>query len=329
MQEKHKANLELKNEKLRENQYKVGDLVLKQVMQPLMTGTRHALDCRYTGPYEIIAIDNSSATLDSPTAKFTSPLRCHVDQLKPFILPTSPTTCPTWDEALKHQMNLHNNPVSNRLRKRKRTEATTNPQSAKKQPKLAFMPDEDTNEIMDRIPEPEKIHQKVKTPKKMLQDNAATITLPDSIIPPANSEDIETQEENDNSKSSTSSIQKRRVIPATRRATRQSSAGTVGETRNKPTQLAEKTDTPATEEGMDTTNAPAHKKATDNETVHEQAQADRPGSPITVGSQQPKEADKIEEAIEDSNLSRSVATQTGSSYTSQAVQTTDLSQERV
>ena len=80
---------------------------------------------------------------------------------------------------------------------------------------------------------------------------------------------------------------------------------------------------------MDTTSAPAHKKATDNEIVQKQAQADRPESPITVSSQQPREADKIEEAIEDSNLSRSVATQTGSSYTSQAVQTTDLSQERV
>ena len=90
--------------------------------------------------------------LDSPTAKFTAPIRCHVDQLKPFILPTSPTTYPTWDEALKHQMNLHNNPVSNRLRKRKRQEATTQQTSAKKQPKLTFLPDDETDIIMDKLP---------------------------------------------------------------------------------------------------------------------------------------------------------------------------------
>ena len=127
------------------------------------------MDCRYTGPYEIIALDNSSATLDSPTAKFTAPIRCHVDQLKPFILPTSPTTSPTWDEALKHQMNLHNNPVSNRIRKRKRQEATTQQTSAKKQPKLTFLPDDETDIIMDKLPkikkQPEKgnIHKRDTT----------------------------------------------------------------------------------------------------------------------------------------------------------------------
>ena len=59
------------------------------------------------------------------------------------------------------------------------------------------------------------------------------------------------------------------------------------------------------------------------------AEADRPESPITVSSPAAVEATETGEEEKDSNLSRSVATQTDSSYTSQAVQTTDLSQERV
>ena len=226
-------------------------------------------------------------------------------------------------------MNIHNNPVSNRLRKRQRPEAAPNQTSAKKQAKLAFLPDEDTDAIMDRIPEAKKNQQKVKTPKKMQQDYAATITLPDSMIPSANSQNIEAQEENDKKNSSNSSRQKRRVIPATRRTRRRTSSGTVEGTGDKLTQPAEETETLAAEEGMDTTSATAHKEVNDNETVHKPAGADRPESPITVSSPQAVEATETGEEEEDSNLSRSVATQTNSSYTSQAVQTTDLSQERV
>ena len=326
MLEKHKANLELKNEKLRENQYKVGDLVLKQVMQPLMTGTRHALDCRYTGPYEIIALDNSSATLDSPTAKFASPIKCHVDQLKPFILPTSPTISPTWDEALRQQMNLHNNPVSNRLRKRRRPEAATDQTSAIKQAKLTFTTDEDTDTIMDRVPAVKKKNQTKRIQEKK-QDNEATITLPDSMIPSLDSDHTEAQEEN-NKNTSTSSSQKRRVISATRRANKHVAADTVTQAEQQPTITAGETATTPAGEEMDTSSEAAHKKVDDTKTVHKPAEADRSDSPITVSSPQVG-VTETEVTGEDSNLSRTKATQTDSPCTSQAVQTTELSQEKV
>ena len=92
--------------------------MLKQVMQHSTVGAKHALDCRYTGPYEIIAVDNSSVTLDSPSAKFASPVKCHIDQLKPFMLPDSPSTSPAWDHGLRHQINVPLSPVSSRMRKR-------------------------------------------------------------------------------------------------------------------------------------------------------------------------------------------------------------------
>ena len=80
---------------------------------------------------------------------------------------------------------------------------------------------------------------------------------------------------------------------------------------------------------MDTTSAAAHKKV-NNKSDQTPAEADRPESPITVSSPTTVEAAKTgEEEEKDSNLSRSVATQTNSSCTSQAIQTTDLSQERV
>ena len=79
MATKHQAQLDKKNTMLRHNEYQVGDLVLKQVMQHSRTGTKHALDCRYAGPYEITSVENSSVTLDSPSAKFATPLKCHVD----------------------------------------------------------------------------------------------------------------------------------------------------------------------------------------------------------------------------------------------------------
>ena len=48
MTSKRQSQLDKRNENLRENQYQVGDLVLKQVMQHTTVGTRHALECRYT-----------------------------------------------------------------------------------------------------------------------------------------------------------------------------------------------------------------------------------------------------------------------------------------
>ena len=74
--------------------------------------------CKYTGPYEIISIENSSVTLDSPSAKFATPVKCHVDQLKPFVLPDSPSTSPAWDQGLRHQINVPLSPISSRTRKR-------------------------------------------------------------------------------------------------------------------------------------------------------------------------------------------------------------------
>ena len=94
MAAKQQSQLDKQNNRLRSNQYQVGDLVLKQVMQHSTVGTRHALECRYTGPYEITSVDNSSVTLDSPSAKFATPVKCHVDQLKPFVLPQMPSTSP-------------------------------------------------------------------------------------------------------------------------------------------------------------------------------------------------------------------------------------------
>ena len=57
-------------------------------------------------------------TLDSPSAKFATPVKCHVDQLKPFVLPEAPSTSPTWDQGLRHQINIPTSPVSSRTRKR-------------------------------------------------------------------------------------------------------------------------------------------------------------------------------------------------------------------
>ena len=105
-------------------------------------------------------------------------------------------------------MNLHHNPVSNRLRKIRRPEAAADQTSAKKQAKLAFMADEDTDTIMDKLPEVKKKPQTRRIRKKIQQDNAATITLPDSMIPSLDSENIEAQEENDNKNTSTSSRSK-------------------------------------------------------------------------------------------------------------------------
>ena len=115
---RHQSQLDKQNEKLRANEYQVGDLVLKEVMQHSTAGTRHALDCKYTGPYEITSVERSSVTLDSPSAKFATPVKCHIDQLKPFVIPDTPSTSPTWDQGLRHQINIPTSPVSSRTRKR-------------------------------------------------------------------------------------------------------------------------------------------------------------------------------------------------------------------
>ena len=86
--------------------------------------------------------------------------------------------------------------------------------------------------------------------------------------------------------------------------------------------------TTSAREEMDTTSEAAHKKVDDTKTVHKPAEADRSDSPITVSS--PQVGVTVTEVTEeDSNLSRTKATQTDSQCTSQAVQTTELSQEKV
>ena len=129
MAAKQQPLLERQNEKLRKNEYQVGDLVLKQIMQHSTVGTKHALECRYTGPYEITAVENSSVTLDSPSAKFATPVKCHVDQLKPFVLPDTPSTSPTWDQGLRHQINIPTSPVSSRTRKHHFSQENSEPKT--------------------------------------------------------------------------------------------------------------------------------------------------------------------------------------------------------
>ena len=218
-------------------------------------------------------------------------------------------------------MNLHNNPVSNRLRKRRNPEATTDQTSAGKQAKLTFTADEDTDIIMDRVPAAKK-KQQVKRIQEKEKDKEATITLPDSMIPPLDSGHNEAQEEN-NKNTANSSSQERKVISATRRANKRAAADTMTQAKRLLTPTAVETATTSAKEEMDTSGEPAHKKVDQTKTVHKPAEADRSDSPITVS---PPQAEATEE---DSNLSRTKATQTDSRCTSQAVQTTELSQERV
>ena len=83
---------------------------------------------------------------------------------------------------------------------------------------------------------------------------------------------------------------------------------------DRTTQPAGGEETPKPEEDMNTS-AAAHKKV-NNKTDQVTAEADRQESPITVSSPTTVEAAKTgEEEEKDSNLSRSVATQTDSSCT--------------
>ena len=68
-------------------------------MQPLVPSTRHALDSRYVGPFEILQLLDSSAEIES--LHDSNPVRVHVnlDQLKPFVA-GNPVLAPDWDDAL-------------------------------------------------------------------------------------------------------------------------------------------------------------------------------------------------------------------------------------
>ena len=138
------------------------------------------------------------------------------------------------------------------------------------------------------------------------------------MIPSLDSAHDEAQEQKSKN-TPTSSGQERKVISATRRANKRAAVNTVTQAEAMAGQAA----TPSAREEMDTTSEPTHKKVHQTKTLHKHAEADRSDSPITVS---PPQAEVTEE---DSNLSRTKATQTDSQCTSQAVQTTDLSQGRV
>ena len=100
---KQRARLLLRNQMLRRNEYKVGELVWRRIMQPSLTGTRHALDCRYVGPYRIIELHNSSAVIGSNTVRLANQAHVHLDQLKPFMEGRSELG-PDWDAYIDHRM---------------------------------------------------------------------------------------------------------------------------------------------------------------------------------------------------------------------------------
>ena len=65
------------------------------------------------------------------------------------------------------------------------------------------------------------------------------------------------------------------------------------------------------------------------DTAQELAEAEHPDSPVTVSSPMIEETGEGTATEEDSNLRRSKSTQAESNCLSQAIQTGDLSQERV
>ena len=139
------------------------------------------------------------------------------------------------------------------------------------------------------------------------------------MIPSLDSAHNEAQEEKSKN-TPTSSGQERKVISATRRANKRTAVDTVTQAETTAREAAP----PSAGGEMDTTTEPTHKKVEQTKTLHKHAEADRSDSPITVSS---PEAEVTGE--EDSNLSRTKATQTDSQCSSQAVQTADLSQEKV
>ena len=113
--------LDQQNEDKQNNTYQKGDIVWKRIMQKSGPGMKHALDHRYTGPFEIVDITNSSVTLDSPLAKFASTIKTHVDQLKPYCLSEDAQTSPAWDQMIRTDLNIPKDSVAMHTRKRTRS----------------------------------------------------------------------------------------------------------------------------------------------------------------------------------------------------------------
>ena len=92
-------SLEVRNKNERSNTMEIGDLVWRQIMQPVVAGTRHALDSRYVGPFEVVKLHDSSAEIVSLHESNPVTAHVHLDQLKPYF-PGNPVLAPDWDDAL-------------------------------------------------------------------------------------------------------------------------------------------------------------------------------------------------------------------------------------
>ena len=114
------SRLTQQNQTRTSNTYAIGDIVWKRIMQRTGPGVKHALEARYTGPFEITAISGSTVTLDSPLAKFTVPVQTHIDQLKPYCSTMEQPAGPAWDNTLRTSLNIQRDPVASRTRKRSR-----------------------------------------------------------------------------------------------------------------------------------------------------------------------------------------------------------------
>ena len=68
-------------------------------MQPILAGTRHALDSRYIGPFKVVRLHDSSAEIVSLHDSEPVAAHVHLDQLKPYF-PGNPVLAPDWDDAL-------------------------------------------------------------------------------------------------------------------------------------------------------------------------------------------------------------------------------------
>ena len=100
------SQLDKRNLKLAGPKFQVGDIVWKKTMQPASgLGLRHALDCKYGGPYKIIEISHSTAIIASIAVKLCGPTHVHLDQLKPFSA-GRPELSPAWAAAINHRLNL-------------------------------------------------------------------------------------------------------------------------------------------------------------------------------------------------------------------------------
>ena len=92
-------SLDVRNKNKRSNTLEVGNLVWRQIMQPVLARTRHALDSRYVWPFKIVKLHDSSAEIVSLHDSEPVAAHVHLDQLKPYF-PWNPVLAPDWDDAL-------------------------------------------------------------------------------------------------------------------------------------------------------------------------------------------------------------------------------------